>query len=64
MNRQIAINQLNNHVHHNTKFLRGTPRTCREAFGSELQRIDRDGWVFIAVMACVAVAAFVGLKAV
>ena len=59
MNKQIAINQLNNHVHHNTSSC-AAPAHMPEAFGSELQRIDRDGWVFIAVMACVAVAALLG----
>lgn len=39
---QTHRNQWNNHIHHNTQFLRGTPRTAREAFGASLDTGSAD----------------------
>jgi hypothetical protein len=38
-----------NHSHGNAQFLKPTPRTCRQAFGSSLphHRHRQDGWVLI-----------------
>lgn len=50
MNPDIARAALVNHVRSNTRFMRPTPRTCREAFGGGFSPAEQDrlpAWVVV-----------------
>lgn len=62
MKHELARTQWMNHVRHNTQFMRGTPRTMREAFGANWEpQGSHDGLVFVVVMVCFAVGMMVAL---
>lgn len=60
MKPELQKAQWTNYLYSNSRFMRGTPRDTRQAFGSSLE-IDRpaDTWVVVVVVACFIVGALI-----